>query len=61
MDYHVWGARLEEYHKLRAKPKSITELKEACQISHRKFEALLKKNILLGYFFDAPSTMEMKI
>jgi len=26
MDYHVWGAMLEAYHKLRPKSKSITEL-----------------------------------
>jgi len=25
MDYHVWGAMLEAYHKLRPKSKSITE------------------------------------
>jgi len=29
MDYHVWGAMLEAYHKLQPQPKSITELKEA--------------------------------
>jgi len=32
MDYHVWGAMLEAYHKLHPKPKSITELKEAMQV-----------------------------
>jgi len=32
MDYHVWGAMLEVYHKLHPKPKSITELKEALQV-----------------------------
>jgi len=33
MDYHVWGAMLESYHKLHPKPKSITELKEALQVT----------------------------
>ena len=32
MDYHVWGAMLEAYHKLQAKPKTIAELKEALQL-----------------------------
>ena len=29
LDYHVWGAMLEAYHKLPKKPKTIAELKEA--------------------------------
>ena len=33
MNYHVWGAMLEAYHKLHPKPKSITELKEALQFA----------------------------
>ena len=32
LDYHVWGAMLEAYHKLQAKPKTIAELKEALQL-----------------------------
>ena len=32
LDYHVWGAMLEAYHKLQAKPKTIVELKEALQL-----------------------------
>jgi len=28
MNYHVWAAILEAYHKLHPKPKSITEFKE---------------------------------
>jgi len=32
VDYHVWGAMLEAYHKLNPKSKSITELKEASQV-----------------------------
>jgi len=32
MDYHVWGAMLEAYHKLHPKPKSITEFKETTQV-----------------------------
>ena len=32
LDYHVWGAMLETYHKLQAKPKTIAELKEALQL-----------------------------
>ena len=31
MDYHVWGAMLEAYHKLHPKPKSIIELKKRCR------------------------------
>jgi len=31
MDYHVWGAMLEEYHKLQPKAKTETELKVAWQ------------------------------
>jgi len=31
MDYHVWGAMLEKYHKLHLKPKTIDELKVAVQ------------------------------
>jgi len=29
MDYHVWDAVLEAYHKLKTKPKTIAELKQA--------------------------------
>jgi len=29
MDCRVWGAMLEAYHKLKTKPKTITELKKA--------------------------------
>jgi len=32
MDYHVWGAMLEAYRKLKTKPKTSAELKEALQI-----------------------------
>jgi len=32
MDYHVWGAMLEAYHKFHPKPKSITEFKEMLQV-----------------------------
>jgi len=32
VDYHVWGAMLEAYCKLKTKPKIITELKEALQV-----------------------------
>jgi len=32
VDYHVWGAMLEAYHKLKTKPKTIAELKEALQV-----------------------------
>ena len=31
LDYHVWGAMLEKYHKLQPKPKTIAELKDALQ------------------------------
>ena len=31
LDYHVWGAMLEAYHKRHPKPKTITELKETLQ------------------------------
>jgi len=31
-DYHVWGAMLEAYRKLKTKPKKIDELKEALQV-----------------------------
>ena len=31
LDYHVWGAMLESYHKLKPKPKTIPELKTALQ------------------------------
>jgi len=39
MDYYVRGAMLDAYHKLRPKPKSITELKEALQMI---WDSLLK-------------------
>src|SRR6218665_1677297 len=32
LDYHVWGAMLERYHKLQPKPKTIAELKAALQL-----------------------------
>jgi len=32
MDYHVWSAMLEAYRKLKSKPKTSTELKEALQV-----------------------------
>jgi len=32
MDYHLWGAMLEAYLKLKTKPKAIAELKEALQV-----------------------------
>jgi len=32
MDYHVWDAMLEAYCKLKTKPKTSTELKEALQV-----------------------------
>jgi len=32
MDYHVWGAMLEAYRKLKTKPETIAELKEALQV-----------------------------
>ena len=32
MDYQVWGAMLEAYCKLKTKPKTSAELKEALQV-----------------------------
>jgi len=32
MDYRVWGAKLEAYSKLKTKPKTIAEVKEALQV-----------------------------
>jgi len=32
MDYHVWGAVLEAYHKVKTKSKTIAELKQALQV-----------------------------
>jgi len=32
MDYHVWDAMLEAYSKLKTKPKTIAEVKEALQV-----------------------------
>ena len=32
LDYHVWGAMLEAYHKRHLKPKMIAELKEVLQV-----------------------------
>jgi len=32
INYHVWGAILEAYRKLKTKPKTITELKQAFQV-----------------------------
>jgi len=37
IDYHVWGAMLEAYHKLHPKPKSVTRLKEALQVIWEAF------------------------
>jgi len=31
LDYHVWGAMLQAFHKLHPKPKTITELKNTLQ------------------------------
>jgi len=31
LDYHVWGAMLQAFHKLHSKPETITELKSALQ------------------------------
>ena len=31
LDYHVWGAMLQTFHKLHPKPKTIPELKSALQ------------------------------
>jgi len=31
LDYHVWGAMLQAFHKLHSKPKNIPELKRALQ------------------------------
>jgi len=31
LDYHVWGAMLQAFHKLHPKPKTIPELKSALQ------------------------------
>jgi len=31
-NYHVWGAMLEAYRKLKTKPKTITEVKKALQV-----------------------------
>jgi len=32
VDYHVWAAMLEAYRKLKTKPKTIAEFKEALQV-----------------------------
>ena len=32
MDYHVWGAKLEAYCKLKTMPKTIVELKEVLHV-----------------------------
>jgi len=32
MNYHVWGAMLDSYHKLKTKPKTSAELEEALQV-----------------------------
>jgi len=32
MDYHVWGAMLEAYRKLKSQPKTSAKLKEALQV-----------------------------
>jgi len=32
MDYHVWSGMLETYRKLKTKPKTIAEVKEALQV-----------------------------
>jgi len=31
LDYHVWGAMLQAFHKLQSKPKTIPELKSTLQ------------------------------
>ena len=31
LDYHVWGAMLQAFHKLHSKPRTIPELKSALQ------------------------------
>jgi len=31
LDYHVWGAKLQAFHKLQSKPKTTPELKNALQ------------------------------
>jgi len=36
LDYHVWGAMLEKYHKLQPKPKTIDELKVVLQTIWRE-------------------------
>ena len=33
MDYHVWGAMLEAYRKLKTKPKTSAKLKEVLQVN----------------------------
>jgi len=32
MDYHMWDAMLEAYSKLKTKPKTIADIKEAFQV-----------------------------
>jgi len=32
MDYHLWGAMLEAYRKLKTRPKTIAELRKAFQV-----------------------------
>ena len=32
MDYHMWSAMLAAYHKLKTKPETIAELKQALQV-----------------------------
>ena len=32
MDYHVWGAMLEAYRKLKTKSKTIAKVKEGLQV-----------------------------
>jgi len=34
LDYDVWGAMLEKYHKLQPKPKTVDELKILVQQEH---------------------------
>jgi len=50
MNYHVWDAMLEAYHKLHPKPKSITELKQG--------QGILKSNISKTVHFRDKVTKE---
>jgi len=45
LDYRVWGAMLQAFHKLQSKPKTITQLKVHCSRSvmtcHRQWSTKL--------------------